>query len=179
MLPTHMFLVDVSFAAISTGATAAVCSAIRQNLDSLPGALWHIVFIFESRFASVCLRVCTCTSCTQTWRLSGSNNGAGGERARIGIATFDSAVQFYALRPGQSAPQMLVVPDTAEPYAPSAVSLLVNAQKARNLVSAFANAQATVSGQCSGGKVRECSPAAAKSRRHGCPDQWLTGTAIP
>lgn len=63
----------------------------------------------------------------------------GGERARLGIATFDSAVQFYALRPGQSAPQMLVVPDTAEPYAPSAGSLLVNAHKARSLVSARAD----------------------------------------
>lgn len=60
---------------------------------------------------------------------------AGGDRARVGIATFDSAVQFYALRPGQSAPQMLVVPDIQEPYAPSASSLLVNARKARHLVS--------------------------------------------
>lgn len=59
----------------------------------------------------------------------------GGDRALIGIATFDSAVQFYALRPGQSAPQMLVVPDILEPYAPSASSLLLNAQEARGLVS--------------------------------------------
>jgi protein transport protein SEC24 len=65
-------------------------------------------------------------------------NLPGGERARVGIATFDSAVQFYALRPGQSAPQMLVVPDILEPYAPSASSLLVDAQKARSLVSARA-----------------------------------------
>jgi Sec23/Sec24 trunk domain len=53
----------------------------------------------------------------------------------VGIATFDSAVQFYALRPGQSAPQMLVVPDILDPYAPSASSLLVNAREARGLVS--------------------------------------------
>jgi Sec23/Sec24 trunk domain len=59
----------------------------------------------------------------------------GGDRALVGIATFDSAVQFYALRPGQSAPQMLVVPDILEPYAPSASSLLVNAREARGLVS--------------------------------------------
>jgi protein transport protein SEC24 len=38
MLPTHLFLVDVSYAAVSSGATAAVCSAIQQTLDSLPGA---------------------------------------------------------------------------------------------------------------------------------------------
>jgi Sec23/Sec24 trunk domain len=38
MLPTHLFLVDVSYAAIASGATAAVCSAIQQTLDSLPGA---------------------------------------------------------------------------------------------------------------------------------------------
>ena len=60
---------------------------------------------------------------------------SGGDRALLGIATFDSAVQFYALRPGQSAPQMLVVPDILEPYAPSASSLLVNAHEARGLVS--------------------------------------------
>ena len=59
----------------------------------------------------------------------------GGDRALLGIATFDSAVQFYALRPGQSAPQMLVVPDILDPYAPSASSLLVNAREARGLVS--------------------------------------------
>lgn len=59
---------------------------------------------------------------------------AGGSRARIGIATFDSQVQFYALGAGQSAPQMLVVPDVWEPYAPSASSLIVNAQQSRALV---------------------------------------------
>ncbi len=59
---------------------------------------------------------------------------AGGSRARIGIATFDSQVQFYALRAGQSAPQMLVVPDVSEPYAPSAASVIVNAQQSRALV---------------------------------------------
>jgi protein transport protein SEC24 len=38
MRPTHLFLVDVAYAAIASGAAAAVCSAIHQTLDSLPGA---------------------------------------------------------------------------------------------------------------------------------------------
>lgn len=62
---------------------------------------------------------------------------AGGERARIAIATFDSTVQFYALRPGQAAPQMLVVPDVAEPYSPQVDALLVPARAACSLVSAL------------------------------------------
>lgn len=59
---------------------------------------------------------------------------AGGERARLGIATFDSAVQFYTLRGGQAAPQMLVMPDVEDPYSPSAPSLLVNAVQSRDSV---------------------------------------------
>ena len=60
--------------------------------------------------------------------------GAGGERAQVGIATFDTAVHFYSLRPSQSQPQMLVVPDVADPYAPAAASLLCNVKASRQLV---------------------------------------------
>jgi protein transport protein SEC24 len=37
MRPTHFFLIDVSAAAVASGATAAVCSSIARCLDELPG----------------------------------------------------------------------------------------------------------------------------------------------
>jgi protein transport protein SEC24 len=46
----------------------------------------------------------------------------GGGRTRVGVATFDSAVHFYALPPGGGPPQMLVMSDVAEPYPPLAAA---------------------------------------------------------
>lgn len=176
MLPTHLFLVDVSYAAISSGATAAACNAIQHTLDDLPGthrfcscehvvgvqtcpispwdiistdSVWRsvspVIDLVVSRASvlgtalSMLGLLAPSVHCQVDWMSSDPLiwSRAGGDRARLGIATFDSAVQFYALRPGQSAPQMLVVPDTAEPYAPAAGSLLVNARKARDLVCAL------------------------------------------
>lgn len=59
---------------------------------------------------------------------------AGGERAQVAIATFDSTIHFYSLRPQQSQPQMLVVPDIADPYAPQSASLICSAKESRELV---------------------------------------------
>lgn len=61
MLPTHLFLVDVSYAAISSGATAAVCSGIQQTLDNLPGALprMHGLFLFSRLVQCVLLYNCS------------------------------------------------------------------------------------------------------------------------
>jgi Sec23/Sec24 trunk domain len=38
MPPTHFFLIDVSYDAVSTGATAAACAAVARVLDDLQGA---------------------------------------------------------------------------------------------------------------------------------------------
>ena len=37
MLPTHVFLIDVSYHAMSCGATAAACSAVADCLDAIQG----------------------------------------------------------------------------------------------------------------------------------------------
>lgn len=37
MRPTHFFLIDVSQPAVTSGATAAVCSSVARILDDLPG----------------------------------------------------------------------------------------------------------------------------------------------
>ena len=42
MLPTHVFLIDVSHVAVTSGATAAACSAVSGNLEDLQGVLWHM-----------------------------------------------------------------------------------------------------------------------------------------
>ena len=52
----------------------------------------------------------------------------------MAIATFDTTIHFYSLRPSQSQPQMLVVPDIAQPYAPQPANLLCNAKESRELV---------------------------------------------
>jgi hypothetical protein len=42
MLPTHVFLVDVSYTAMSTGATASACASIASILDCLQGVPWLV-----------------------------------------------------------------------------------------------------------------------------------------
>lgn len=56
----------------------------------------------------------------------------GGDRALVGIATFDNSVHFYALRPGQSQPQMLVMADIADVYAPLGAPLTARLSQCRD-----------------------------------------------
>ena len=51
------------------------------------------------------------------------------------MATFDSTVHFYSMRPGQAQPHMLVVPDVTDVYCPLAGNVLVNLSQSRQLVS--------------------------------------------
>ena len=61
--------------------------------------------------------------------------GASDSRAQVGVITFDSALHFYSLKPGQSQPQMVVVPEVADPFVPCLPEdLLVNLSEARGQV---------------------------------------------
>lgn len=46
-----------------------------------------------------------------------------------GIATFDGGVHFYSLKSPDASPQMLVVPDISEAFAPIPNSLVVPIQE--------------------------------------------------
>ena len=97
--PTFFFLIEVTSAAMESGATAAACASVAQLLDELPG----------------------------------------GDRTRVGIATFDSTLHFYSPKivnnggggdVGQAS--MLIVPDTNEPFSPlggDAAAVNVSQQK--------------------------------------------------
>lgn len=50
------------------------------------------------------------------------------------VATFDSAIHFYSMRPGQSQPHMLVVPDVADVYCPLSGNVVVNLKDSLPLV---------------------------------------------
>ncbi|CAM9383976.1 unnamed protein product [Scytosiphon promiscuus] len=58
----------------------------------------------------------------------------GGERTMVGFCTFDSSVHFYNLKSTLSQPQMLVVPDLADPFLPVPEDLLVNLSESRSVV---------------------------------------------
>jgi protein transport protein SEC24 len=55
-------------------------------------------------------------------------------RTRIAIITFDTAIHFYNMRAGLSAPQMMVVPEIEEPFVPLPDELLVNLSESRTQV---------------------------------------------
>ena len=61
----------------------------------------------------------------------------GGERAMVGFITFDTAVHYYALRPGTSNPQMMVVGDLKELFVPAPDDLLVYLKDSRDAVESF------------------------------------------
>ncbi|GFR39599.1 hypothetical protein Agub_g59 [Astrephomene gubernaculifera] len=88
MAPAHVFLIDVSAAAISSGATASLCRAVATALDRIQG----------------------------------------GSRALVGIATFDTSVHFYSLRSPSSTPQMLVMSDVSDVFAPASGKLLMEVE---------------------------------------------------
>eukprot|EP00898_Chlorokybus_atmophyticus_P000326 jgi/Chlat1/1294/Chrsp118S01733 len=94
MTVTYFFLIDVSAAAVASGATAAACSAISQALDDLPA----------------------------------------GERSLVGVATYDTSVHFYNLKPTLSQAQMLVVPDINDMYCPIPKFLVVPLGECKELI---------------------------------------------
>lgn len=59
----------------------------------------------------------------------------GGDRTQVCVATFDSTIHFYSMRPQQSQPHMLVVPDVTDVYCPLAGNVVVNLKESRSLVS--------------------------------------------
>lgn len=61
----------------------------------------------------------------------------GGDRTQVCIATFDSTIHFYSMRPGQTQPHMLVVPDVTDVYCPLPGNVVVNLRESRQLVDAL------------------------------------------
>eukprot|EP00798_Chlamydomonas_sp_ICE-L_P030133 gene30133-35109_t len=58
----------------------------------------------------------------------------GDERAMVGLITFDSAIHFYNLKSGLTAPQMMVVTELEDPFIPLLPEdLLVNLAESREL----------------------------------------------
>jgi len=64
----------------------------------------------------------------------------GDDRTQVGFLTFDTALHFYNLRAGATQPQMVVVPEVAEPFAPLPDDLLVNLADSRSVVDALLDA---------------------------------------
>ncbi|KAH9685662.1 hypothetical protein KPL70_014045 [Citrus sinensis] len=96
MPPVYFFLIDVSTDAVQTGATAAACSAIMQVISDLP----------VSSSVSLCVG------------FSDLERAEEGPRTMIGIATYDSTIQFYNLKLTLQELLMLLVADTEDVYAP-------------------------------------------------------------
>jgi protein transport protein SEC24 len=65
------------------------------------------------------------------------DNLPGGERTMVGFITFDTAVHYYALRPGSSSPQMMVVGDLKELFIPTPDDLLVYVKDSREAIDSF------------------------------------------
>lgn len=64
----------------------------------------------------------------------------GQENALVGVATFDSSIQFYNLAAGLSQPQMLVVSNNNEPFSPQPKNLVVSLSQSRDLVDSLLSA---------------------------------------
>ena len=62
MAPTHFFLIDVSYIAVSSSATAAACASVARVLDDLPGALRLLdrPFIIRGTFKTEPFRLPPC-----------------------------------------------------------------------------------------------------------------------
>lgn len=92
MPPVYLFVLEVTPAATSSSALAAMISGIKRSIDAMP------------------------------------NEG----RTRVGVVTFDSAVHFYNLRPGEDAyPSVSVVSDISDMFLPTPDSILAQLSECR------------------------------------------------
>lgn len=110
--PVYVFVIDVSAASVSRGALSIAAHTIQ----------------------SVRAPACCCATHTRAGTLSPPPppslprppfppphqvlDGMTDDRIQVGFVTFDTAVHFYSLRAGLSAPQMLVVPDIDDLFMP-------------------------------------------------------------
>ena len=63
----------------------------------------------------------------------------------MGFCTFSSTVHYYNLKSNLSQPQMLVVPDLADPFLPVPDDLLVNLGESRSVVDTLLDSLAQAS----------------------------------
>ena len=66
----------------------------------------------------------------------------------MGFCTFNSSVHYYNLKSDLSQPQMLVVPDLADPFLPVPDDLLVNLSESRSIVDTLLDNLAQASAVC-------------------------------
>lgn len=64
-------------------------------------------------------------------------SAAGGDRTLVGIATFDITIHFYNLKTSQAQPQILVMPDINDVYAPWSAPLLVTLNEGKEALVAL------------------------------------------
>ena len=62
------------------------------------------------------------------------NKLPGDDRTRVALITFDKSIHFYNIRPGLSAPQMMVVGEIDDPFVPLPDELLVNLSESKPLL---------------------------------------------
>lgn len=67
---------------------------------------------------------------------------------QVGFCTFNSSVHYYNLKSDLSQPQMLVVPDLADPFLPVPDDLLVNLSESRSVVDTLLDNLAQASAVC-------------------------------
>lgn len=86
----------------------------------------------------------------------------GGDSTLVGLVTYDSSVHFYSVAKGQATPQMLVMPDTQDVYAPMPSQLLAKLAECREqlaeLLASIPNMFAASAGpeSCSAAAIEAC-----------------------
>lgn len=82
----------------------------------------------------------------------------------VGIVTFDSSVHFFKVAKGQTAPQMLVMADVNDVYAPMSSELLAGLSECREQLQELLGSIPSIFGGATGPEC--CAAAAVEVRRH-------------
>jgi protein transport protein SEC24 len=86
----------------------------------------------------------------------------------VGLVTFDSSVHFYNVSKGQAQPQMLVMPDTQDVYAPMPSQLLAKLSECREQLAELLASIPTMFAATTG--PESCGAAAIEVRREARED---------
>lgn len=88
---------------------------------------------------------------------------AGGDSTMVGIVTYDSSVHFFNVAKGQAMPQMLVMPDVNDVYAPMSSQLLAKLSDCREQLQELLGSIPTMFAAVAGPEC--CGTAAVEVRR--------------
>lgn len=116
---------------LSKGTVEFVAPAEYMVRPPMPPVYFFLIEVTQTAVSSGATAAC-CSGVQQVL-----DSLQGGDRTLVGLATYDNTIQFYSFRSSAAQPQMLVVTDVNDVYAPTSAPLLSSLSESKEQLSSL------------------------------------------